>query len=79
MPPCAPEPGDGSIAVAFHRRSDHGVPGSAVLGTASGLAVLLDDPEVRAWVTGGGNRHLSVPRGTVGVVTRPPGPRSPRR
>ncbi len=35
----APEPDDASIAVAFHRRSDHGVPGSAVLGTASGLAV----------------------------------------
>ena len=35
-------PADG--AVAFHRRSDHGVPGSAALGTASGLAALLDDP-----------------------------------
>ena len=23
---------------------------------------------MRAWLTGGGNRHLSVPRGTVGVV-----------
>lgn len=56
------------VAVAFHRRSDHGVPGSAALGTASGLAVLLDDPTVRTWVTGGGNRHLSVPRGLSGVV-----------
>ncbi|GAA4401979.1 hypothetical protein GCM10023168_12040 [Fodinibacter luteus] len=56
------------LTVAFHRRSDHGVPGSAVLGTATGLAMLLDDPTVRAWVTGGGNRHLSVPRGLVGVV-----------
>ncbi len=55
-------------AVAIHRRSDHGVPGTAVLGTASGLATLLDDPEVRGWVTGGGNRHLSVPRGTVDIV-----------
>lgn len=54
--------------VAFHRRSDHGVPGSAAIGTASGLATLLDDAEVRAWVTGDGNRHLSVPRGLVGVV-----------
>ena len=57
-----------AATVAFHRRSDHGVPGSAAIGTASGLATLLDDPEVRAWVTGGGNRHLSVPRGLVGVV-----------
>ncbi|HSO63814.1 MAG TPA: GNAT family N-acetyltransferase [Ornithinibacter sp.] len=54
--------------VAFHRRSDHGVPGSAAIGTASGLAALLDAPEVRSWVTGDGNRHLSVPRGLVGVV-----------
>lgn len=61
-------PGDG--AVAFHRRSDHGVPGSAALGTASGLATLLDDPAVRAWVTGGGNRHLSVPRGLMPVVAQ---------
>jgi GNAT superfamily N-acetyltransferase len=57
-------------AVAFHRRSDHGVPGSAALGTASGLATLLDDPAVRAWVSGGGNRHLSVPRGLMPVVAR---------
>jgi GNAT superfamily N-acetyltransferase len=56
--------------VAFSRRSDHGVPGSAALGTASGLAALLDDPEVRAWLTGGGKRHLSVPRGLMPVVAR---------
>jgi len=55
-------------AVIFHRRSDHGVPGSAALGTASGLATLLDDRRVRAWVTGGGNRHLSVPRGQMTVA-----------
>ena len=30
----AGSPGDG--AVAFHRRSDHGVPGSAALGTCFG-------------------------------------------
>ena len=59
-------PDDG--AVVFHRRSDHGVPGSAALGTASGLAALLDDPAVRAGVTGGGNRHLSVPRGLMPVA-----------
>ncbi len=57
-------------AVAFHRRSDHGVPGSAALGTASGLATLLDDPAVRRWVTGGGNRHLSVARGLMPVVAQ---------
>ena len=55
-------------AAIFHRRSDHGVPGSAALGTASGLAVLLDDPAVRSWVVGGGNRHLSVPRGLMPVA-----------
>ncbi|MEO7422655.1 MAG: GNAT family N-acetyltransferase [Ornithinibacter sp.] len=58
----------GAATVAFHHRSDHGIPGSAVLGTASGLAVLLADARVRAWVLGGGNRHLSVPRGSVHVV-----------
>lgn len=58
----------GRTSVVFHRRSDHGVPGSAALATASGLAVLLDDPDVREFVTGGDNRHLSVPRGLVGVV-----------
>ena len=52
-------------AVVFHRRSDHGVPGTAALGTASGLGSLLDDPRVRDWVTGAGNRHLSVPRGQI--------------
>lgn len=58
------------ISVVFHRRSDHGVPGTAALATASGLSALLDDPGVRAFVTGGGNRHLSVPRGLVCVVER---------
>jgi GNAT superfamily N-acetyltransferase len=58
----------GATTVAFSRRSDHGVPGGAALGTASGLAALLDDPDVRSWLTGGGKRHLSVPRGLVGVV-----------
>ena len=61
-------PTDG--AVVFHRRSDHGVAGSAALGTASGLATLLDDPVVRARVTGGGNRHLSVPRSLMPVVAQ---------
>ena len=61
-------PADG--AVVFRRRSDHGVPGSAALGTASGLATLLDDPAVRAAVTGGGNRHLSVPRVLMPVVAQ---------
>jgi GNAT superfamily N-acetyltransferase len=55
-------------AVVFHRRSDHGVPGTAALGTTSGLATLLDDPRVRDWVTGAGNRHLSVPRGQMAVA-----------
>ena len=57
-----------ATTVAFHRRSDHGIPGSAVLGTGEGLAALLSDPRVRSWLLGDGNRHLSVPRGLVGVV-----------
>jgi GNAT superfamily N-acetyltransferase len=59
-------PTDG--AVVFHRRSDHGMPGSAALGTADGLAALFDDARVRDWVTGGGNLHLSVPRGLMPVA-----------
>jgi FR47-like protein len=59
---------EGEVSVVFHRRSDHGVPGTAAIGTASGLATLLDDPAVRAFVTGGSNRHLSVPRGLAGIV-----------
>ena len=65
--------------VAFSRRSDHGVPGSAVLGSAGGLAGLLDDREVRAWVTGGGKRHLSVPRGLGRRRRRAPRARDARR
>ncbi len=65
--------------VAFSRRSDHGVPGSAVLGSAGGLAGLLDDPEVRAWVTGEGKRHLSVPRGSRRRRRRAPRARDARR
>ena len=34
---------------------------------------------VRAWVTGGGNRHLSVPRGLMPVVARAAPPGQPRR
>jgi GNAT superfamily N-acetyltransferase len=67
-PPAFAAGPDADATVAFHRRSDHGIPGSAVLGSADGLATLLDDPTVRAWVTGDGNRHLSVPRGLVAVV-----------
>lgn len=62
--------GDAVGAVAFHRRSDHGVPGSSALGTTSGLARLLDDATVRQWLVGDGNRHLSVPRGLMPVVAR---------
>lgn len=62
----AGSPGEG--AVAFDRRSDHGIPGSAVLGTEDGLATLLGDPRARAWVSGHGKAHLSVPRGTIHIV-----------
>mgnify|MGYP003557038196 CR=1 FL=1 len=58
----------GQTSVLFHRRSDHGVPGSSALATEGGLAILLDDPAVRAFVTGEGHRHLSVPRGLVGLA-----------
>ena len=68
----------GQTSVLFHRRSDHGVPGSSALATEGGLAILLDDPAVRAFVTGEGHRHLSVPRGLVGLVEAPR-PRHPGR
>ena len=59
---------EGRTSVLFQRRSDHGVPGTSALATEDGLAILLDDPAVRAFATGEGHRHLSVPRGLVGLV-----------
>ena len=55
--------------------------GAGVGGPRHGIrpGALLDDPAVRAWVTGGGNRHLSVPRGLMPVVARAARPRQPRR
>ncbi|GGL25264.1 hypothetical protein GCM10012283_04320 [Phycicoccus endophyticus] len=49
-------------AVAFARRSDHGVPGASVLGDAPAVARLVADPRVRAWFEGGDFRHLGRPR-----------------
>lgn len=55
-------------ALALHRRSDHGVPGTAFLGTREGLTHLLDDARVRDWVRSDGNRHLSLPRGHIDIA-----------
>ncbi len=68
VPPAYAVSSGDSAGVAFHRRSDHGVPGSAILGTASDVSILMDDADVRAWVTRAPNRYLSVPRGTMPVV-----------
>ncbi len=57
-------------AVAFPRRSDHGVPGAATLGDATGLDMLWSDARVRAWFRAGGFRHLSAPREHQPVVAR---------
>lgn len=53
---------DGAGAVAFPRRSDHGVPGASVLGDGPAIDVLLADPRVRSWFAEGDFRHLSRPR-----------------
>ena len=57
-------------AVAFPRRSDHGVPGASVLGHADALEVLLRDDRVRRWFAAGGFRHLGRPREHHDLVER---------
>lgn len=57
-------------AVVFPRRSDHGIPGASVLGTAAGIDALLVDPRVRQWFLAGDFRHLSRPREHHDVVER---------
>ncbi len=54
------EPGEG--AVAYRRRGQSGALGSALLGTEPGIEALLDDDEVRAWVTGPDVSRVSIPR-----------------
>ncbi len=53
-------PGQG--AVAYRRRTQSGAVGSALLGTTAGIEALLDDDEVRAWVSGPDVARVSVPR-----------------
>ncbi len=57
-------------AVAFRRRSDHGVPGAAALGDAAGLDRLFAERAVRTWFHDSGSRHLSSPRAHQHVVAR---------
>ena len=57
-------------AVAFPRRSDHGVPGAAALGDAAGLDALFASPRVREWFRTCGARHLSAPREHQPLVAR---------
>lgn len=57
-------------AVLFPRRSDHGVPGAAVLGDGPGIDALFADGRVRDWFLGSGSQHLSAPREHQHVVHR---------
>jgi ribosomal protein S18 acetylase RimI-like enzyme len=57
-------------AVAFTRRSDHGVPGAAVLGDASGLDELFADARVLEWLRASGAQHVSAPREHQHVLAR---------
>ncbi len=69
-PPAWAAQGPDGTAVAFPRRSDHGVPGVAALGDATGLDTLFADARVRAWFAAGGARHLSAPREHQHVLAR---------
>ncbi len=57
-------------AVVFPRRSDHGVPGAAVLGDGPGIDALFADAEVRGWFRDSGAQHLSAPREHQHLVQR---------
>ncbi|MBR7742106.1 GNAT family N-acetyltransferase [Phycicoccus sp. BSK3Z-2] len=57
-------------AVAFPRRSDHGVPGASVLGDADALEVLLGDRAVLDWFATGDFHHLGRPRALHDLVER---------
>ena len=48
----------------FPRRSDHGVPGAAVLGDGPGIDALFADARVREWFRDSGSQHLSAPEST---------------
>lgn len=65
-----------ACAVAFARRSDHGVPGAAVLGAPDAVAALVTDPRVQHWFASGGFRHLGRPVALDDLVERhlPVGP-----
>lgn len=58
----------GGTAIAFARRSDHGVPGASVLGDADAVALLVADDRVRTWFAAGDFRHLGRPREVDDVV-----------
>lgn len=57
-------------AVLFRRRSDHGVPGAAVLGHGPGIDALFADTRVLDWFLHSGSQHLSAPREHQHVVHR---------
>lgn len=61
---------DSGRAVLVPRRSDHGVPGAAVLGDEEGIDVLFASAQVREWFQGSGFRHLSAPREHQHVIAR---------
>lgn len=61
---------DDGHAVVVPRRSDHGVPGAAVLGDEAGIDALFADPRVREWFLHSGAQHLSAPREHQHVIAR---------
>jgi GNAT superfamily N-acetyltransferase len=61
---------DSGRAVLVPRRSDHGVPGAAVLGDADGIDALFAESRVREWFLDSGSHHLSAPREHHHVVAR---------
>ncbi|WP_299445567.1 GNAT family N-acetyltransferase [uncultured Phycicoccus sp.] len=69
-PPAWGAEGCGGRAVAFARRSDHGILGASVLGDAAAVEALVADPRVRHWFDRGAFRHLGRPRGVDDVVER---------
>ncbi len=69
-PPAWGVEGPAGRAVVFARRSDHGVPGAAVLGDGPGIDGLFADPRVREWFRASGAQHLSAPREHQHLVQR---------
>lgn len=60
--------GPGGAAVAVQRRSDHGIPGLALVGDRGLVSALVRADAVLGLVDGAGLRHISLPRGLFDEV-----------